>query len=126
MSYEDSPGHILTADFVQLPSRKDLPDYYRVIRKPMDLKRMEKYINEGRYTRRADFEKDVRLMCNNAQRYNVEGSDIFEDSLVIEALLKESLRQLDEDGETDIDIEPGSIVAERYQGDADTTAAGPT
>jgi SWI/SNF-related matrix-associated actin-dependent regulator of chromatin subfamily A member 2/4 len=117
MSYEDMDGHIVTKDFVQLPSRKDLPDYYRVIRRPLDLKRLEKYIKEGKYHSIKDFDKDVKLMCKNAQVYNVEGSDIFEDSLIIQELFNEALRQLSL-GETDIFIEPGSIVAAKYRSDA--------
>merc|ERR1712002_270416 len=38
IQYEDSDGssRVLSEPFIKLPSRKDLPDYYEVIRKPMD------------------------------------------------------------------------------------------
>merc|ERR1712129_454978 len=34
IQYEDQDGRILSDPFMKLPSRKELPDYYEVIRKP--------------------------------------------------------------------------------------------
>ena len=78
----------------------------------MDFKRIEKAMKEGRYIMIKDFEKDIRLMVTNAQKYNCEGSDIYVDSIIIEKLFCEALRQL-EHGESDIFIEPGSISSEK-------------
>ena len=41
MNYEDSDGRILGEPFTALPSRKDLPDYYEVIKKPVDFKKIK-------------------------------------------------------------------------------------
>ena len=68
-----------------------------------------KYVKDKKYQSMHDFEKDVMLMCKNAQTFNRDGSDIFEDSRIIAELFKEAKRQLDA-GESDIFIEPGSIV----------------
>lgn len=105
-------GRIVSVPFIQLPTRKELPDYYQVIRRPVDLKRLERYIKEGKYRSVEDFGKDLKLMCKNAQEYNIEGSEIYEDSLILEELYKEARQQLDS-GETDIFVEPGSIVTGR-------------
>ena len=40
VNYEDSDGRILSEPFTALPSRKDLPDYYEVIKKPVDFKKI--------------------------------------------------------------------------------------
>ena len=41
MNYEDADGRILGEPFTALPSRKDLPDYYEVIKKPVDFKKIK-------------------------------------------------------------------------------------
>jgi len=36
-----SDERILSEPFMELPSRKELPDYYEVIRKPVDFKKIQ-------------------------------------------------------------------------------------
>ena len=57
-----------------LPSKKDLPDYYQVIKQPVDIKKIKERINGHRYRTMDDFQADFMLMCRNAQTYNIEGS----------------------------------------------------
>ena len=35
-----SDGRVLSKSFMQLPTRRELPDYYDIIKKPIDLKRI--------------------------------------------------------------------------------------
>ena len=37
----NSDERILSEPFMELPSRKELPDYYEVIRKPVDFKKIQ-------------------------------------------------------------------------------------
>jgi hypothetical protein len=37
----DSDGRLLSEPFNQLPTRRELPDYYEIIKKPIDLKRIK-------------------------------------------------------------------------------------
>ena len=69
-----SEGRILSEPFYQLPSRKELPDYYEVIKKPMDFKRIRKNIKVHKYRCLDDIDADMALLCKNAQNYNMEGS----------------------------------------------------
>ena len=41
-------GRALIDPFYKLPSRKELPDYYEVIRKPMDVRRIVHKIDESK------------------------------------------------------------------------------
>ena len=41
-------GRVLSEPFMKLPSRKDLPDYYKVIRKPVDIKKLLTRIEENK------------------------------------------------------------------------------
>lgn len=52
---------------MQLPSRRELPDYYEVIDRPMDLNRIKKKIKEGRYLSLDEMSEDIELICSNAQ-----------------------------------------------------------
>lgn len=60
-------GRKLASIFMQLPSRRLLPDYYEVIQRPMDLNRIKKKIQDNRYYSLADMSEDVVLVCTNAQ-----------------------------------------------------------
>ncbi len=40
MNYEDNDGRVLSEPFMHLPAKKELPDYYEVIKKPVDFKKI--------------------------------------------------------------------------------------
>merc|ERR1711894_570896 len=46
MQYEDSDGRVLSEPFYKLPSRKELPDYYEIIKKPVDIAKIQQRIDE--------------------------------------------------------------------------------
>uniref|UniRef100_A0A8D0FS05 Bromo domain-containing protein n=1 Tax=Strix occidentalis caurina TaxID=311401 RepID=A0A8D0FS05_STROC len=88
----NSSGRQLSEVFIQLPSRKELPEYYELIRKPVDLKKIKERIHNHKYRNLSDLEKDLMLLCHNAQTFNLEGSQIYEDSIVLQSVFK-SVRQ---------------------------------
>uniref|UniRef100_A0A671RQC3 Probable global transcription activator SNF2L2 n=1 Tax=Sinocyclocheilus anshuiensis TaxID=1608454 RepID=A0A671RQC3_9TELE len=76
INYRDASGRQLSEVFVQLPSRKELPEYYELIRKPVDFKKIKERVRNHKYRSVSDLEKDVMLLCHNAQTYNLEGSQV--------------------------------------------------
>uniref|UniRef100_A0A8C1KQA4 SWI/SNF related, matrix associated, actin dependent regulator of chromatin, subfamily a, member 4a n=1 Tax=Cyprinus carpio TaxID=7962 RepID=A0A8C1KQA4_CYPCA len=74
IKYKDGNGRLLSEVFVQLPSRKELPEYYELIRKPVDFRKIKERIKSHKYRTLNDLEKDVMLLCQNAQTFNLEGS----------------------------------------------------
>ncbi|KAG5853893.1 hypothetical protein ANANG_G00031650 [Anguilla anguilla] len=104
IKYKDtSNGRQLSEVFIQLPSRKELPEYYELIRKPVDFRKIKERIRSHRYRSLSDLEKDVMLLCQNAQTFNLEGSLIYEDSIVLQSVFT-SVRQKiekEEDSEGD-------------------------
>uniref|UniRef100_A0A3Q2YX47 Bromo domain-containing protein n=1 Tax=Hippocampus comes TaxID=109280 RepID=A0A3Q2YX47_HIPCM len=82
-----SLGRQISKGFVQLPSRKEAPEYYELIRKPVDFRRIRRVRNH-KYRNVGDLEKDIFLLCHNAQTYNLEGSQIYEDSIVIKSVFE--------------------------------------
>ena len=53
------------------------PQYYEVIRSPIDLKMIALRIRESKYESLDDLERDLSLMIRNAQTYNDPKSVIF-------------------------------------------------
>lgn len=62
--------------FMVKPSKKDYPDYYKVILEPVDLKTIEQNIKAETYATEEAMMDDMRLMFRNARHYNEEGSQV--------------------------------------------------
>ncbi|XP_076019752.1 SWI/SNF-related matrix-associated actin-dependent regulator of chromatin subfamily A member 2 [Genypterus blacodes] len=92
INYKDGLGRQISKGFVQLPSKKEVPEYYELIRKPVDFRRIRERVRNHKYRSVGDLEKDIILLCHNAQTFNLEGSQIYEDSIVIKSVF-ESARQ---------------------------------
>jgi bromodomain adjacent to zinc finger domain protein 1A len=51
--------------------RKEVPDYYEIVKKPMDFQTMKIKINKLEYDEPADILEDLRLIFANCEEYNV-------------------------------------------------------
>ncbi|CAI9732152.1 probable global transcription activator SNF2L2 isoform X1 [Octopus vulgaris] len=98
LSYRDSDGRVLSEVFISLPSRKELPEYYEIIKKPVDFRKIKARIRDHKYRSLDDLERDVMLLCKNAQTFNVEGSLIYEDSIVLQSVFTNARERLEKDG----------------------------
>ncbi|XP_061836394.1 probable global transcription activator SNF2L2 isoform X2 [Nerophis lumbriciformis] len=105
INYRDGSGRQLSEVFVQLPSRKELPEYYELIRKPVDFKKIKERVRSHKYRTVSDLEKDVMLLCHNAQTFNLEGSQIYEDSIVLQSVFKSARQKIAKDEESEEDSE---------------------
>ncbi|KAI3919523.1 hypothetical protein MKX01_018346, partial [Papaver californicum] len=54
----------------------NIPDYFTVIKQPMDLGTVQRKIDTGAYLSPLDFVADVRLTFSNAKTYNPRGNDV--------------------------------------------------
>lgn len=55
-------------------SSKTVPDYYRIVTRPMDLQTIREALRQKRYQSREDFLSDVNLIFENSTLYNGEKS----------------------------------------------------
>ncbi|XP_032873691.1 probable global transcription activator SNF2L2 isoform X3 [Amblyraja radiata] len=101
INYRDSLSRQLSEVFIQLPSRKELPEYYELIRKPVDFKKIKDRIRSHKYRSLGDLEKDVNLLCRNAQTFNLEGSQIYEDSIVLQSVFKSARQKIAKEEESE-------------------------
>jgi SWI/SNF-related matrix-associated actin-dependent regulator of chromatin subfamily A protein 2/4 len=96
--YTDSDGRLLSEPFMKLPPRKDYPDYYDIIKKPIDINKILGRIEDGKYSDFTDLERDFMLLCQNAQIYNEEASLIHEDSIVLQSVFTNAKQRLESGG----------------------------
>nr|XP_004500666.1 transcription factor GTE10-like [Cicer arietinum] len=54
----------------------NIPDYFTVIKHPMDLGTVRDRLTSGKYSNPMDFAADVRLTFSNAMTYNPPGNDV--------------------------------------------------
>lgn len=73
---EAGTGRRLCDLFMVKPSKKDYPDYYKVILEPMDLRMIEHNIRSDKYMTEDAMVEDMKLMFRNARHYNEEGSQV--------------------------------------------------
>merc|ERR1712077_76446 len=112
--YKDEDGRVLSEPFMKLPTRKELPDYYEVIRRPVDISKIQGKIDDGKYDDLDALEKDFMLLCSNTQKYNEDGSLIHEDSIVLQSVFTNAREKLSlewDDKDDDPDLDEGSSHA---------------
>ncbi|KIK70503.1 hypothetical protein GYMLUDRAFT_32530 [Collybiopsis luxurians FD-317 M1] len=66
------------------PVRDHAPDYFTVIKNPMDLGTMGTKLEQGLYKDRFEFRADFRLMVANAKQYNMPGSFVHDAAISLE------------------------------------------
>ncbi|KAF8899169.1 hypothetical protein BD779DRAFT_64933 [Infundibulicybe gibba] len=66
------------------PIRDHAPNYFDIIKDPMDLTTMGAKLEEGMYRNRFAFQADFGLMISNAKRYNIAGSYVHNEAIALE------------------------------------------
>jgi hypothetical protein len=80
--------------FKRLPSEKSYPDYYVIIKQPIDLSIIRSKLEDRSYHSTEEFRCDFKLMFQNAKTYNMAGSQIFEDAVSLENLFESLAKEL--------------------------------
>lgn len=78
-TYTDHNGRVLSTVFLTLPSKIDYPDYYDIIQRPIDLKRIE----SRQYSSINELANDLQLLLDNACLYNEPGSIIYRVNIIM-------------------------------------------
>ena len=89
------PSRLLHMMFRLLPSQKRYPEYYKVIKEPIDLKIIATNIVDNKYTNLTELEEDIQTMCKNAQMFNEPGSQIYKDARIILKCVKSKKADLE-------------------------------
>uniref|UniRef100_A0A5K3EUD3 Bromo domain-containing protein n=1 Tax=Mesocestoides corti TaxID=53468 RepID=A0A5K3EUD3_MESCO len=93
-NHVDEDGHRPRDTFMVLPSKDDYPDYYDVIQEPIDLTMIKERMETNKYPTHQAMVADLRLMFNNARRYNEEDSQVYRDADTLDRVVKKRLKSL--------------------------------
>ncbi len=66
----DQAGRVRLTEFMNLPTRTELPEYYSTIKSPIDLKTIHRKIEGSKYSSLKDFHEDMQLLWQNAKEFN--------------------------------------------------------
>ncbi|CAF1118722.1 unnamed protein product [Adineta steineri] len=96
VKYRDNEDNrILSKPFMRLPTQKELPEYYETIKQPVDFNKIKKKLSENRYRSLDELEADVMLLCKNAQEFNMENSNIYEDSIILQSVFTNARERME-------------------------------
>lgn len=94
---DERDGELLCDPFMRLPSKKQYPEYYVVIRRPMTLTEIRNKLKQKHYTTFQDLRQDLELICTNAKRFNMRDSEIWLKARDLHALIKEGASRIYEE-----------------------------
>ncbi|XP_030585741.1 protein polybromo-1-like isoform X5 [Archocentrus centrarchus] len=95
VSHTDPSGRLVSELFQKLPSKVHYPDYYAIIKEPIDLRAIAQRIQIGYYKNINAMAKDVELMTKNAKTYNEPGSQVFKDANTIKKVFIQRKTELE-------------------------------
>ncbi|KAJ2629578.1 hypothetical protein GGF44_004242 [Coemansia sp. RSA 1694] len=81
--WRDISGHRLGSMFISPIKSADAPNYYEVIRQPLDLKTIKNRIRDEEITTTVEFYRDIMHMLMNALMYNAEDSEVYQMTMEI-------------------------------------------
>jgi protein polybromo-1 len=87
--YKDTKGRQLSLIFLRLPNMKEFPDYYEVIKRPIDFEKIGAKLKQGLYQNLESCFDDFALMFDNACKFNEPDSQIYKDALTLNGLAKQ-------------------------------------
>ncbi|KAK6535281.1 hypothetical protein TWF694_001749 [Orbilia ellipsospora] len=71
------------------PVALEIPDYFKIIKKPMDMSEIQRKLNHNEYNNSNEFEADMRLMFNNCYKFNPPDSPVYKCGKSLEAVFDE-------------------------------------
>ncbi|XP_041673909.1 nucleosome-remodeling factor subunit NURF301 isoform X2 [Drosophila eugracilis] len=78
--------------FMEPVDPKEAPDYYKVIKEPMDLKRMETKLELNTYTKLAEFIGDMTKIFDNCRYYNPKDSSFYKCAEALESYFVQKIK----------------------------------
>jgi hypothetical protein len=80
--------------FINPVKREEVPDYYDIVKKPMDLQTIREGIDKNRYHSKENFEDDIKLVFSNAKSYNHKNTIYYKYAVEVESYADKLLSNL--------------------------------
>ena len=77
---EEDPERDIIGPFMTKPCKKTYPQYYNVVKNPIDMETINKRIKTKFYKTLEEFNADVNLMFDNCKLYNNPKSVLYKDA----------------------------------------------
>ncbi|XP_039760506.1 protein polybromo-1 isoform X1 [Pararge aegeria] len=90
--------------FMKLPNKSEYPDYYELIKNPIDMEKIAHKLKNGLYTAVNELASDFILMFDNACKYNEPDSQIYKDALILQRVCLQTKQMLREDDDAIPDV----------------------
>eukprot|EP00095_Tigriopus_kingsejongensis_P009080 maker-scaffold742_size103727-snap-gene-0.20 protein:Tk09080 transcript:maker-scaffold742_size103727-snap-gene-0.20-mRNA-1 annotation:"protein polybromo-1 isoform x2" len=103
--HKDSKGRQLSLIFLKLPNPKEFPDYFEVIKNPVDFEKISSKMKQGVYNALEECLADFVAMFDNACKYNEPDSQIYKDALTMQSLATRTCRTLQDDDSSVPDVQ---------------------
>lgn len=81
--------HACSDVFEKLPSRRDYPDYYKLIVTPIAIDTIKQKAKKKKYNELSEIKDDLKTMYDNARFYNEEDSWVYNDANRLESFTDE-------------------------------------
>lgn len=107
------------------PVALNIPTYFQIIKKPMDLGTVRQKLDNGMYEKAKDFEEDVRLIFKNCFKFNPEGDYVYSRGQELEKLFsQEWAKKQDWIAAREPDSEPASVGGDDEEDESEEEEAG--
>ncbi|GMR34319.1 hypothetical protein PMAYCL1PPCAC_04514 [Pristionchus mayeri] len=94
VAIKDTMGQYFAWPFIAPVDKREVPDYYDVIKRPMDLQTMVTKIKNNTYDSLEEVQADLDQMITNCKIYNEDGSEILELALRTSEYLQPKLESI--------------------------------
>uniref|UniRef100_A0A3B5M8L7 Bromodomain PHD finger transcription factor n=1 Tax=Xiphophorus couchianus TaxID=32473 RepID=A0A3B5M8L7_9TELE len=85
-------AHKMAWPFLEPVDTNDAPDYYKVIKEPMDLSTMEERLHKREYVKLTEFVADMTKIFDNCRYYNPSDSPFYQCAEVLENFFVQKLK----------------------------------
>ncbi|XP_046701308.1 nucleosome-remodeling factor subunit BPTF-like isoform X2 [Silurus meridionalis] len=85
-------AHKMAWPFLEPVDPEDAPDYYRVIKEPMDLSTMEERLLKRHYSKLTEYVADMTRIFDNCRYYNPSDSPFYQCAEVLETFFVQKLK----------------------------------
>jgi chromatin structure-remodeling complex subunit RSC1/2 len=106
---KDNNGEMRIRHFEKLPDKGIMPEYFEAIKVPMAMDVLKKKSKRKKYQSVDHFMRDVETMFENAKAYNLEGSEIYHDAILLQREARHLAEQEKKRPDTDFTMEDGRI-----------------
>ena len=80
--------------------KEEVPDYFEIIKRPMDLRTIKENVNASKYKDKESFQQDIHQIFKNAKTYNMKNTIYYKCAVELQQYAENLLNSLKYDFKT--------------------------